>query len=455
MDATIEHIVDYTCSLQFSDLPASVVHDCKRRLIDTVGCAIAGFDSEPAAIARRLALGVGMDGGARVFGTHHRTSPELATFANGVMVRFLDGNDFFPDASGGGHPSDVIPALLAAAELARSDGQSIIAATVLAYEIFHSLLRSVSMRARGLDHVYYTAVASAAGGGKLLGLSREQMMHALALAATPNVPLGVTRRGRLSMWKGCAAAHAARNGIFAALLAGEGMTGPDKPIAGAHGLHELVGKFDLRSLGANDRFHILDANLKYRLAVGHSQAPITAALQFNTRFGIEEIDKVTVYTYWASWSEIGSEPEKWHPTSRETADHSLPYIVAAILIDGAFSDQIFSDERLRDGRIHRLTDKISVIDDAEFSRQFPEKIPCRIELQMRNGERRTATVEYPRGDTRNPMTDGEVDEKFRDLAQRALTKRQTDSVLNLLWRFETLTDVDSVYADLVIKGEKH
>ena len=454
MDTNVALIADYASAVSYADLPPAVVHDCKRRVIDTLGCGLGAFDAEPSRIARKLALRADIPHGARVLGTHHRTLPELATFANGVMVRYLDGKDFYPDESGGGHPSDVIAAILAAGEVAKVDGKTIVTAITLAYEVFHNFLRSVSMRENGLDHVFYAGVGSAVGAAKVLGLNRQQIANAISLAITPNFPLGATRRGSLSMWKGSAGGNAARNGVFAALLAAEGMTGPEKPVEGAHGMRELLGEFELAPFATNGPFHITDASLKYYLAVGHSQSPITAALQLRSKFAPEDLQTVTIHTYRASWSEIGSEREKWHPTTRETADHSLPYIIAAILIDGRFSDEIFAPDRLRDPRIHRLTDKISVLDDAELSRQFPSLIPCRIELTTNDGQRKISAVEYPRGHAKNPMTDEEVNDKFRTLTERVLPKGTLDHALGLLWKLDEADDLDAILASTQIEVQQ-
>src|SRR5690606_13566968 len=146
----------------------------------------------------------------------------------------------------------------------------------------------------------------------------------------------------------------------------------------------------------------------------------TAALQLSREVRADEIEAVTIHTYWFAWHEIGSEPEKWHPTTRESADHSLPFILAAVLMDGAFSDAIFSEARLADERVHALADKVAVKEDPEFTRRFPASIPCRLEVRLRSGETRKAEVEYPRGHYKNPMTDGEVEDKFRMLAGRFL-----------------------------------
>jgi 2-methylcitrate dehydratase len=450
MDASITRIVDYASTLTFADLPAQVVHECKRRIIDTVGCALGAFDEQPSRIARALAARIELPGGARILGTKKRSLPELATFANGVMARYFDGNDVFP--GGGGHPSDVIPAVLAAADVARADGRAAITAIVIAYEIYGRLFRAVSMRDRGLDHVFYTAVASAVGAALVLGLDRNRIAQAVTLAVTPNIALHATRRGHLSMWKGVAAGNAARNGMFAALLAAEGMTGPDKAIDGSHGLRELLGDFELGQFGACGwSFELLRSDLKYFLSEFHSQSPITAAIDLHRQVAAEDIEQVTVHTYWFAWSEIGSEPEKWHPATRESADHSLPYILAAVLIDGRFSDDIFSDARIRDHRIHELADRIAVKEDPEYTRQFPRKVPCRIEIRSKSGKDLVACVDYPRGHSGNPLTDEEVSAKFRTLAGRKLDKDQVEWALEVMWAFDVAANLDGLFGSVQIE----
>jgi 2-methylcitrate dehydratase len=296
-----------------------------------------------------------------------------------------------------------------------------------------------------MDHVLYTAVASAVGAGKLLGLDAKKLGQAVALAITPNIALHATRRGDLSMWKGVAAGNAARNGVFAALLAEQGMTGPENAIEGSHGLRELTGTFELGPLApAGGDFRVTQSNLKFFLSEYHSQAPITLALQLAREVNADDIENVTIHTYWFAWHEIGSEPEKWHPTTRESADHSLPYIVSAVLIDGAFSDEIFSEARIKDPKIHALADKVRVVEDPEFTKRFSAEIPCRIEIRTRRGETKTASADYPRGHFRNPMTDAEVETKFRALAGRVLPGTQVQSALKRLWKVDETADCGAV-----------
>lgn len=437
MDASIARIAAYARTLRFEDLTESAVHETTRHFIDTMACALGGYEAEPCRIARRIASRSVIAGGPRILGSAHRTLPELAAFANGVMGRYLDGNDTFP-GGGGGHPSDVIAPILAVAESVDADGRALISAIVTAYEVYHAIYRGAVMRKHGLDHVLYTAVGSAVGAGRVFGLDEEKLGHAVSLAITPNLPLHVTRRGDLSMWKGVAAGNAARNGVFAAFLAAEGMTGPQQAVEGSHGLRELVGSFELGDLAPpRGDFKICRSNLKYFLSEYHSQSPITAAIELARELHADEIEAVTIHTYWFARSEIGSEPEKWHPKTRESADHSLPFIIAAVLIDGGFSDEIFSEARIADPAVHALADRIAVVDDPALSASFPATVPCRIEIRTRGGQVKTASVEYPRGHVKNPMSDDEVSAKFRTLAARTLSPEQVEAALAFMWRLQS------------------
>lgn len=447
MDRTCEAIAGYTHQLRFSDLPGEVVHQCRRTLIDTIGCALGAVGAEPVRIARGIAMRVGLPSGARIIGTEHRTLPELAAFANGVMGRYLDANDAYP--GGGGHPSDAIPAILAVADTNGADGRAIVTAIAAAYEVYYALWAATSLRDKGMDNVFYTTVAGAAGAAKVLQLDRGGIAQAVSLAVIPNVPLDATRYGNLSMWKGCAGGNGARNGAFAAVLAAAGMTGPERPFEGAHGLEKLAGRFALGPFAGNGRpFRIMETTLKCFPSEGHSLSPITAALELSRQIAVEDIETVTVRTYRFAWDVIGREPEKWRPTTRESADHSMPYVVAAALIDGSFTDRVFAPERLRDPRIHALMNRITVQEDPDLTRQFPERLPCRIEIVSRRGERKVAAADYPRGHYRNPLSDGEIESKFRDHARRALRADRVDAALATLWAIDSARHLDPVFSAL-------
>jgi len=444
MDTTIGRIVDYALGTDFARLPEAVVHECKRRLIDTFGCAIAGFDDAPSRIARLVALKGEIRCGASTLGTASRALPELACFANGVAARCMDGNDCFP--GGGGHPSGVIAPVLAAGQAVGADGRALIAAITIGYDVHYRLWQACRVLRKGFDHSFYSAVAAAAAVAKVWGLDRGAFANAISIAATPNLPFAVTRRGALSMWKGCAEAHAARNGLFAADLAGAGMTGPALAIEGAMGVRELFGPFELAVFPNEGGAHaIMHADMKFYVTEYHSQGPIFAALRLRRDLDPDSIEAVDIRTYEFAYREIGSGAEKWRPLTRDTADHSMPYSVAAALVDGSFSDAVFALERLTDPKILALADKITISEDTEFNRDFPGKFRCCVDIATRDGMTRTAGVDYPHGHHLDPMTDAEVAAKFCDLAGRKLAKEEVDAALTVLWDFDEAQDADEIF----------
>ncbi|MFQ5950140.1 MAG: MmgE/PrpD family protein, partial [Nitrospiria bacterium] len=332
-----ERLARYSRNLSYRRLSPDVIHEVKRRLIDTFACALGGWKSTPARIAREAARSVRLRSGATLLGSAWKTTPDLAAFANGTAVRYLDFNDTYLSKEPA-HPSDNIPAALAAAEAAGEGGKKLIEAIVLGYEIQCRLCDAAALRPKGWDHVTYGALSTALVASKLRGLSEVRTRHAVALAGTANCALRQTRVGALSMWKAAAFANAARNGLFAASLAALGMTGPSPIFEGEKGLMQIVsGPFDLPPLDPSGPFKILETYIKYYPVEYHAQSAVEAALRLRGKrpdVKWNGIESVTVRTPAVSYEIIGSDPEKWHPKTRETADHSLPYCVAAALNDG-------------------------------------------------------------------------------------------------------------------------
>ena len=445
MDRTTETLARYVTSLRYEDLGPRTVQEAKRHLIDSLGCAMGGAGSEPAVIARRVAPASDGAPSARLLGDGRATTPEAAAFANSVMIRFLDANDTYI-ARGSGHPSDMLGAILAAGELQGASGKDLLLATVAGYEIFGALADQVSLRDRGWDQGVFVALASAAGAGLLLGLSAQQMAEGIAIAATANVATRQTRAGELAMWKGCATAAAAKAGLFAAQLAKAGMTGPTAAFEGRHGLCEQVtGPFELGALGGAGRpFAIERTNFKFFAAEYHAQAPLAIALALRGKVRAEEIEALDVQIYAMAHSEIGSEPAKWDPRTRETADHSLPYMLAVALVDGRLTPASFEPKRYLDPSLRPLMNRIRVAENPELTRRFPQELPSRIDVTTRSGRRFTERAEYPKGHARNPMTDADVETKFRDLSEGVLGGAQATGALETLWRLDEVPRIGAV-----------
>jgi 2-methylcitrate dehydratase len=453
MDSMIESLAEYSASLRYKDLTPEAVHECKRRLIDTLGCLAGGFGAEPSVIARALARRVRGEPSARILGTQERSTPELAAFANGVMMRYLDFNDATFGKSAG-HPSDIFAAVLAVADASHADGRGVVTASALAYEVFCNLSESVP-REQGWDHVVFGVAACAAGAGKLLGLSREKMGNAIALGIIPNMALEQTRTGELSMWKGCAAANAARNGVFAAQLAKEGLTGPAQAIEGKWGLWHPLGRFQWQPFGGRGGpFRIAGTHIKYFPAVVHAQTPITVAVELHGKVKPEEIEAVAIDSYWVAERYVDRANALWHPATRETADHSIPYCVAAALLDGGVTEASFSARRIRDPRIAALIERTTMREDPAFTRRHPQEWPCRIELTLRGGGKRVAEAPYFKGHAQRPLSDAEIEQKFRELAEKPLGKKRGSAVLAAAWKLEKLADVGELLKLLKFGGTR-
>jgi 2-methylcitrate dehydratase len=437
MDRTTETLARYTTSLRYEDLGSRTVLEAKRHLIDAFGCALGAFGSEPAVIARRVAPSWSGVPSARILGEGRSTTPEAAAFANSVMIRFLDANDTYI-ARGSGHPSDMLGAVLAASDWTAASGKALLLATVAGYEVFGALADQVPLRDRGWDQGVFVAPASAAAAGLLLGLSTAQMADAIAIATTANVATRQTRAGELAMWKGCATATAAKAGLFAAQLAKEGMTGPTAAFEGRHGLAEQVtGTFEIGALGGRDRpFAIERTNFKFFATEYHAQAPLAMALTLRGKVPIEEIEAIEVQIYAMAHSEIGSEPAKWDPRTRETADHSLPYMLAIALRDGRVTPASFEPQQYLDPSLRPLMNRIRVAESPEFTRRFPQELRSQIDVITRSGQRFTERAQYPKGHARNPMTDADVESKFRDLTVDALSAERVSAALDALWRLD-------------------
>src|SRR5213593_3369731 len=447
MKTLAEQLAEYAAGLKFEELPAPVVHEVKRRVMDSLSCALGAWEAEPCVIARRVASRFSAERGATLLGTTHQAPPDWAAFANGCLVRYLDYNDTYLSREPA-HPSDNIPAALAVAEAEGANGRELITAIVLAYEIQCRLCDASSLRARGWDHVTYGAFSTALAATRLMRLDAERTRHALGIAGVASAALRQSRVGELSHWKGCAFANAARHGVFAALLARQGMTGPAPIFEGEKGFQALVsGPFDARieKWGIGSDFMILNTSIKFWPAEYHSQSAIEAALKLRPQVGdITQIESVLVESHDAAVDIIGSEPEKWRPTSRETADHSLPYIVAVALADGEVTARQFAPARIADPELLALVHRVKVQRNAELSVRYPQAVGNIVTVRLREGRTLSERVDFPRGHAQNTLSDAQVDAKFLALTGARLGRERADAVLRCLWRLDEARDWDTL-----------
>jgi len=439
MDTITRQIAEYASSLSFQDLDTATVHAATQRLIDALGCALGAAHCEPAQIGRRLAHGQAAGRNPGYVLCHGGEVPvEIASFINTAMIRNLDFNDRYP----GGHPSDCLGALLALAGATPVDGRRLLAAMSVVYEIFARLADAAKLSRRGWDQGFGVALATTAGVCNLLRLSREATAHAVGIAASSSLPLRVTRSGELTPWKSAATAFAVRNGVFAALLAREGMVGPGNAFEGRNGLWENVtGPFELPAFPNQGGEPLTPkVQIKYWPVETNGQPVIFAALELRPKVAPDDLTEIEVFTSKFTWFEIGSEPEKWDPRTRETADHSLPYMLARTLVDGALTVASFRDEAVRDPALRPLMAKIKVTVDDAIEAMLPD-MALRVVATTRDGARHTVEVGNPLGHPNNPMRDEHIGEKLMTLAGPAMGAQRAAAALERWWRVRDADDV--------------
>jgi 2-methylcitrate dehydratase len=426
------------------------VHAAVQRFVDSIGCAVAGHDCEGAEIGRRLAAG--QSGGkfaGRVLLSGERTGAEAATFINTAMIRALDFNDRYP----GGHPSDALGALIALAGALPVDGRRFLTAMTVIYEIFARLSDSARLSRRGWDQGYAIAVSTAAGVSNLLQLPPATTANAIGIAAASNLPLRVTRSGELTPWKNAATAYAARNGLFAALLAREGMAGPMSAFEGRNGLWENVtGPFELEAFpNAGGRALTPQVQLKYWPVETNAQPVIWAALDLRKKVDWQALRAIEVFVSKFTWFEIGSEPEKWDPKTRETADHSLPYIFARTMVSGPINAASFTDTMVRDPALRPLMQMIKVTVDDGIEALLP-RVRLRVQATDRDGRAQVVEVDNPLGHPDNPMDDDAITAKFKACAEPVLGEARSRRALDALWGVGKAAQMAAVLAAVDLQG---
>ena len=443
-----EVLARYATELKYEDLPEDIVRTAKRTILDTFGCAFGGYTAGPSQIAVKLASDVTAKRGATVLCNGIKTSPDLAAFANGVMIRYLDFNDAFVSFThGAGHPSDTIAALLAAAELKERGGRDLITATVLSYEVFCKMADTFDYLGSGVDHSTITGFAAVVGASRLMDLSREQMVHAIGITVGGNTAIRQGRADTLSNWKAFAAADASRKAIFSAQLAQNGMTGPDHVFEGRLGFFNLIRQKPAAPLQLGEPYGIRRAFTK-RFPVGQFSQTVAQAAVEARQFATnpDAIAEINIRVSRSAIKIMADGPDKWRPQTHETADHSIPYAAGLVLMYGRIDPEYYEDKYLHDPRLLELVSRVKCMPSDEADRRENEFNLCELEIVLKSGERKTVRVEYHRGHFKNPMTDAEMEEKFRSMAQKHLAADRVDGLARQLWALESVPKVGELIA---------
>ncbi len=481
MEKTIaEQLAAEAKGLTFRELPPEVVHQVKRSMVDTLGCGFGGYLSEPSQIIQSLIKEMNGPAESTVFGSGLKTSCLYATLANGVMARYLDYMDrsFLTKEARdhAGHHGECVPPILAVGERQHSTGQEVITAVVLAYELLNKIFDSVSVDVKWGAHRGYDAALSRAGwthetmrtpcvmalvSGRLLGLNEEQMAHALAVAGCFNFELGIVNwcEEELTMVRNFKFPYGSYGGILGAFLAQKGFKGPLNIFEGRQGIAEVVtgGAMDLEKLRQPRKgWTILNTWRKRYAAGGLMQGLLDAIVTLVKEHDIRAEDvaevriKTNAYTY-----RILSNPEtRRYPKTKFTADHSSYYCAAVAILDRAVGPEQFSDERLQDPRVREMTDRIFIERDPKLDEFVsPGSGQAIVEIITKKGQKYLCQVLQPKGHPMNPMTDADVEEKFRSMAGKHMDEKQMRQIIDTIYNLEKLDDIGKLLKLLVIPGK--
>ena len=440
-------LAQFTKDLQFEDLTAETVLNVKRFLLDSVGCAYGGSLTYDVQIMRDFYNDMSGKPEATVINSDKKLPMINQCLLNSLMIRALDYNDIYWEQDPS-HPSDLIPACLTPAEVFHKTGKELITAIVLAYEWEQRFCEFAfpGIRETKWHHATLTQFASPLAAGKILDLSVEELVHALGISASHNHTLGVVTAGNLTMMKNTVDPMAVQSGLQAALLAKRGYEGPAHVVDGKEGIVDVFQnnefKLDILTDGLGDTFRINRCSMKAFPTEALTHTPMSAVIKLmrENKIKKEDIAEVKIGTV-ARAADILSDPSKYDPKTRETADHSLPYCISVCIVDGTATPASFSEEKIIDSEIRSFLPKIKVVANPEFEKTFPALKQAEAEITTHNGKSFKMILDYPLGDYREPMDESTLLKKFDAMVLPITGQSKRDQIVEAIMNIDKQNNV--------------
>ena len=454
-----EQLAAFSSKAHYQDLSSRARVQLKIRVLDALGCAIGALGNPTVGAILSQIEEFGGEPMCTLIGGW-RTAPDRAALYNSALIRYLDFNDSYLARRETCHPSDNLGAVLAACEYSGRTGSEFLTALAVAYQVQCRLSDVAPVRDRGFDHTTQGSYAIAAGVSKALGLDAQHTAHALAICGTAFNSLRVTRTGTLSNWKGLAYANTAFGATHATFLAMRGITGPLEVFEGNKGFMEAIsGGFEI-DWSKEDLECVTQTIVKRYNAEIHSQSAIEGILELHAQdhFSPSSIDRVEVEIFDVAYRIIGGgeEGDKTNVETKEAADHSLPYLIAAALLDGEVMPPQFSPDRIRRQDIQSLLRKVHVRPSPQMSERFPHELPCRLTVHLHDG--RVLSIEksdYEGFLNRPPDWNGAIG-KFRCLSEGQTSRSLRNEIIDTVENLEhiRIRDLTALLARTVKPGDR-
>jgi len=448
----------FALSLTYDAIPESARKDAKRFLLDSVGCALAALDHEDMRQAYEFVRGLGGTEQASIIGHGTVTNMGNAALMNALLIRAMDYNDIYwkQDPS---HPSDVIPAALAPAEHKGRSGKDLLVGILICYELEMRLCLAAEpgVREVGWHHASLTQFVSPLVAARMLGLTEDQAVAACGISGSSHFTLGGVVAGHLTNMKNTADPMATEAGVRAAMLAVTGYSGPVELFEGKEGVFEVVDnvEWDPAKMldGLGSEFLITECGYKAFPTEALTHQPITAVLELMSAHGIgpHDVAEVLIKTT-TRGADILSDPSKYEPRTKETADHSLPYCIAVAVCKGNVLPSDFEEEALTDPLVRETLPKIVVVADPEIDAMFPGVKRAIVTITTDDGQSYTVQEDHAKGRAERPLTDDELVAKFRANASYALTENAMDKVVDATFALEEIATVGD-YMKLLVRDK--
>jgi 2-methylcitrate dehydratase len=436
-----EELARFVVQAHYSDLSQEAVKHLKMRVLDSLGCAIGALNGEPVSMIRTQTEDFGPSGRCTLIGGQS-SSPDRAAFYNSALVRYLDFNDSYLAKKETCHPSDNLGAILAATEYSDGSGRDLLLALAVAYQVQCRLSDVAPVRARGFDHTTQGSFAVAAGVSKALGLDVEKTTNALGICGTAFNALRVTRTGALSHWKGLAYPNTVLGCTHATFLAMRGITGPNAVFEGNKGFMDAIsGNFEI-DWSREDLERVLNTIIKKYNAEIHSQSAVEGMLELKGEHSLNagDVDRIEVDIFDVAFNIIGGgeEGEKKHVRLKEEADHSLPYIIAVAILDGNVMPEQYEKDRINRNDVQQLLKKVTIRPSEKLSGMFPEAMPCRITVHLKNGKKLGREKSGYEGFYKTPMKWDTVVRKFGSLSEPFVMDSLREQIIEAVDNLESI-----------------
>jgi len=446
MESISQKWAKFALRLNYENIPSVALEEAKRFLLDSVGCAFSALNNKDTQAAYDYIQDLGGKKQATIIGWGEKANLPQATLMNSLLIRALDYNDIYWEQDPS-HPSDIIPAVLSTGEFMKKDGKEVLVGIIIAYELEMRLCLAAfpGVREIGWHHATLTQLASPVVAGRMLGLNEEEIVAAIGISGSSHFTLGGVVAGHLTNMKNAADPLAVEAGVRAVLLASKGYTGPVEVFEGKEGLFEVLDKVkwdrDILTKGLGENFLINQCGYKAFPTEALTHQPITAALEVMQENNIDtqEVKEVLVETT-TRGADILSDPSKYKPTTKETADHSLPYCIAVAVAKGNVLPSDFEEDALRDPLVWSLLDKIKVVANPEIDALFPKVKRAIVTIKTPKGEFKKQE-DFAKGQPERPLSEEELISKFKANSKKRVSSSRMENIIKATQELESIDEI--------------